>query len=140
MASLIQNINIGWYGECAECADIELYDADGNLKKMFSNLVLILQVSNNGYKYSSWTMQRHNKQSAVWSSLSENVKKSLQFDTFVRNGQIITKLVCGTPYVIEIEESSTLELPGFTMSDSNSKNSRVIECFECPKFAPCICE
>ena len=60
---------------------------------MFSNLVLILQVSNNGYKYSSWTMQRHNKQSAVWSSLSENVKKLLQFDKFVRNGQIITKLV-----------------------------------------------
>ena len=140
MANLKNNINIGWYGNCGECRDIDIYTEEGDLNDSFANLELVLQVSETGFKYSSWTAKQHEKQVKIWNSLSTNVKQSLSYKTFIQSGQVITKFVCGTPYIVEIKESTNVELEHFTIINSHSSDARVVECFECPKFSPCICE
>lgn len=141
MGLLKNNISIGWYGGCDSCEDLDLYTSEGNLDEKYEKLILVLQISETGYVYKSWTHQQHEKQKKSFNGLPDSVKKTIDELEYITSGQSITKLMCGTPYIIEIQEGSEIDIPNFFKSGSEFKDAgRVIECFDCPTFPPCVCE
>lgn len=141
MAQLKNNINIGWYGGCDSCEDFSFYKENGTLQDGYETVISILQIKDSGFVYSSWTSEQHEKQKSVWGGLPQIVKDALTRLDFIKDGQGITKFQCGTPYIIEIEEGSTLDISEFVLSGQGSSDAgRVIECFDCPEFPPCVCE
>jgi hypothetical protein len=141
MGLLKNNINIGWYGGCDSCSDLDLYTAESTVKPQYENLIMVMQVGEQGFVYKTWTQSQHQKQILSWDALPSSVHDAVDKLSYIKSGQSITKLVCGTPYVVEIQEGTEITIPGFTLSsNSGSGLSRVIECFDCPTFPPCVCE
>jgi len=141
VAQLKNNISIGWYGGCDSCEDFDFYKENGTLQDGYENVISILQIKESGFVYSSWTTEQNEKQKTIWANLPHSVKNSLSRVDFIKNGQGITKLQCGTPYIIEIEQGSELDISEFVLSGQGAGDSgRVIECFDCPEFPPCVCE
>lgn len=141
MAIINQNINIGWYGECKNCKDFHFYRDNGTLVEEFENVISIMQVKESGFAYTSWSMQKHENQKKIWAELPQPVRDNLNRKSFLQDCQGIISFQCGLPYLIEIEEGSELSIPQYKISNGHESNlARVIECFECPTYPPCVCE
>jgi hypothetical protein len=141
MALLKNNISIGWYGGCDKCEDFAFYKENGTLVDGFQNVVGVIQIKDTGYVYSSWSSEKNEKQKNIWANLPQSVRESLDRETFIKDSQGVTYLKCGTPYIIEIDEGSQLDIPDFSISSKTHGDAgRVIECYDCPTFPPCVCE
>jgi hypothetical protein len=141
VTQLKNNINIGWYGGCESCADFDFYTDTGTLQDGYENLISIIQIKKSGFVYSSWTSIQDEKQTMIWNTLPAPVQSSLSRLDFIKSGQGITKLQCGLPYIIEIEQGTTLDISEFVLSGQGTDDQgRVINCVDCPEFPPCVCE
>tara|TARA_B100002019_G_scaffold277539_1_gene277443 strand:- start:3362 stop:3787 length:426 start_codon:yes stop_codon:yes gene_type:complete len=141
MSKISKNINIGWYGGCKTCKDFDFYKENGTLVDGFANVISVIQVKSSGYVFVSWSAEKNEKQKKIWANLPQNVRDSLDRKKFIQENQGIVKFQCGTPYLIEIEEGTEFDLPEFSVtSKSKGDSGRVIECFDCPTFPPCVCE
>ena len=143
MANLEDNNSIGWYGTgpCDDCSDFLLYESNGDLKSGMENVVSITQVKEGGYVYTSWSAAHDQKQRTVWDGLPTQVKTATDKIVWIKDGQGITELKCGVPYVVKIIEGTSMEIEDFHLAGlGNPDAGRVIECVECPTYPDCICE
>jgi hypothetical protein len=135
------NLNIGWYGGCDSCEDFEFYKSNGTLVDDFNNVIQIMQIKEEGYSYATWSSHKNEKQKEIWAKLPQTIRDTIDRLDFFRNEQGIKKLKCGIPYIIEVNEGSEINIPNFYLSGSQYGDAgRVIECYDCPTFPPCVCE
>ena len=140
MASLDDNLNIGWYGKCDECTDFDFYDSNADLHSAVANIISVIQIKAGGYVYVSWSHERDQAQRVAWNNLPTNLKSSVEKIDFIKDGQGITELKCGNPYLIKLTEGTSTEIPHLHLSDLGQPDmGRVIECLECPDHPNCIC-
>lgn len=142
MADLTENINIGWYGKCGTCANFELYDqTNGDLVDGMENVESITQIKDGGFVYTTWLQEKDTEKRNEWTSLPAIIKSNLSKLDWVKDGQGITNLECGRPYLIKITEGTNINIENFYQAGLGHEDAgRVIECEECPTFPDCICE
>lgn len=156
----IDNIHTyGWYGtferdddgKCIPCETLSLYEDDGKLKAWATGIVQIEQYRS--VIRMAWTSTEDERIRKNWmtnygpggilEALPDEVKPSL-LDA-LEDGQLISELRCGTPYVIVKKESTPKKWPpvsidGFVPANKRTKDAgRLVECENCPEALECIC-
>ena len=142
MANITENLSVGWYGTCDGCTTFNLYDeASAELITGMENVISITQIKEGGFVYTSWLKERDNEKRVSWESLPEVIKQAMNKLDWVKDGQGVTELECGAPYLIKITEGTSIEINGFYLAGLGHEDAgRVVECEDCPTYPNCICE